>query len=982
MPLGGKKKRKRRARRFRDTWLGQTKAKLREPWNCVLCKKENKFDVKACTQCGKAAPVRLTLEDYAAKKLQGLFRSRKARANIRLLLQSVFAKEYDPESGYYYYINTRTGETSWEKPKLLDDSADIQIDAKRQKEINEQIDRDKAQETREAKRLETALEEEQKRLEELEKDRQNKWQAALKGARQTGELLNCWKGLEDIDEECFTITNMTAMRLVGHRLSKIPSRLVTDLKNLQVLSLSNNNLDHLPENIGDLVHLKELNLLKNKLVDLPDSICNLKDLVILEISNNRLRNLPERIGNLQKLPRLTVESNELCELPDSLCELKCRALRLAHNHLQSLPEGICESKTLEQLCIDNNELQELPFDIGNVETLHTITACNNHIHQIPQSLITLPNIKRLWLDWNRIETLPDGFENMLALETLKLEGNPMRDPALQVLIDGGVEGTKKWCQHRSEFKTKRNRKEILQWFLQILHTISENKLATLDFFEEGMVTSVGQNANAPVFSFVLGDVWSKCALKAHRMNIEKVSGTTGVEEGEDAEEKSYVNNPLMNPKELPFLESDVRDAIEFYVDPFGPCGLVNTKCLFKRCSCRHKKTGKRRVCVPPKVGYQCERDGCQVKKQLGSFDDLQKVRMERERQVELEKKEAIARQKAEDYVSSLDGQIHFQELAIEEAMKASEEDRRQAFIQKNIEALDKKKKGADNRRNKKRAAMEKRKQKNISKLVAKKEKLTKRKERLFGWELEKCVEDINDIEDELEHLPEDDELMLLDNDEEEALQEYEAAKKLIESGDGYVPRSKMEKNLKVNTSKEHKMLKERIEQELISAYIRKMVAQARKQVNYEFKIMAKIMKRWQFVMIGGFFDHWAFLVYDKREHFAEMARKEEEQRILDEGTSKIMLEQKEIELAKWKEDFDEWTDKPYWVHEQTGKTTYIQPTMENVVYRPDGGFLLTEEEVQEKKKIEALELEEKESNGEEEKEVEVPRLNLDELSKK
>ena len=69
-----------------------------------------RITLKACKTCGKAAPVRPTIEELAAKKLQGMFRSRKALMYIRLLLRATVEKLYDKETGFYYYYNKSTGE--------------------------------------------------------------------------------------------------------------------------------------------------------------------------------------------------------------------------------------------------------------------------------------------------------------------------------------------------------------------------------------------------------------------------------------------------------------------------------------------------------------------------------------------------------------------------------------------------------------------------------------------------------------------------------------------------------------------------------------------------------------------------------------------------------------------------------------------------------------------------------------------------------
>eukprot|EP00948_MAST-09A_sp_MAST-9A-sp1_P000985 g985.t1 len=51
-----------------------------------------------------------------ACKLQGLWKQKKARDRIRLLLKSLVKKQFDPNSGQWYYLNSRTGEVSWDKP--------------------------------------------------------------------------------------------------------------------------------------------------------------------------------------------------------------------------------------------------------------------------------------------------------------------------------------------------------------------------------------------------------------------------------------------------------------------------------------------------------------------------------------------------------------------------------------------------------------------------------------------------------------------------------------------------------------------------------------------------------------------------------------------------------------------------------------------------------------------------------------------------
>ncbi|KAG3098354.1 hypothetical protein PI124_g15373 [Phytophthora idaei] len=68
-------------------------------------------------------------EQQAAACLQRMFRCRKARLRLRQMLASVFEKFYDPDSGLYYYLDKRTGETTWEKPRALRGDDDIELTA-------------------------------------------------------------------------------------------------------------------------------------------------------------------------------------------------------------------------------------------------------------------------------------------------------------------------------------------------------------------------------------------------------------------------------------------------------------------------------------------------------------------------------------------------------------------------------------------------------------------------------------------------------------------------------------------------------------------------------------------------------------------------------------------------------------------------------------------------------------------------------------
>jgi hypothetical protein len=97
-------------------------------------------------------------EEEAALHIQGLWRSRAARKMMVQMMGQVFEKAYDENIGACYYYNKRTGEATWERPKLLGNE-DIQetprsaaAEAKRKEEIEtEKKDFEEAQLAKRAK---------------------------------------------------------------------------------------------------------------------------------------------------------------------------------------------------------------------------------------------------------------------------------------------------------------------------------------------------------------------------------------------------------------------------------------------------------------------------------------------------------------------------------------------------------------------------------------------------------------------------------------------------------------------------------------------------------------------------------------------------------------------------------------------------------------------------------------------------------------
>jgi internalin A len=184
-------------------------------------------------------------------------------------------------------------------------------------------------------------------------------------------------------------------------------------------------LTELPEWVGQLTQLRNLNIWGNQVRELPESLIDLKLLENLDVFRNHLTNLPEVLGKLPQLRVLDVGENRLARLPDWLGQLtRLQVLKASKNNLAILPESLGQLKQLQGLRIDGNKLTALPESLGQLAKLQGLDVRSNQLSSLPQSLSRLTRLKHLWAGNNRLTSLPESLRALLAsLDGLELHGN-------------------------------------------------------------------------------------------------------------------------------------------------------------------------------------------------------------------------------------------------------------------------------------------------------------------------------------------------------------------------------------------------------------------------------------------------------------------------------------------------------------------------------------------------------------------------------
>ncbi|XP_060226235.1 DISP complex protein LRCH3 isoform X2 [Meriones unguiculatus] len=209
---------------------------------------------------------------------------------------------------------------------------------------------------------------------------------ALEEAAVTGALSLSGRKLREFPRGAANhdLTDTTRADLSRNRLSEIPME-VCHFVSLESLNLYQNCIRYIPEAILNLQALTVLNISRNQLSTLPVHLCNLP-LKVLIASNNKLVSLPEEIGHLRHLTELDVSCNEIQTVPSQIGNLEAlRDFNVRRNHLVHLPEELAEVPLI-RLDFSCNKITAIPVCYRNLRHLQVITLDNNPLQSPPAQI--------------------------------------------------------------------------------------------------------------------------------------------------------------------------------------------------------------------------------------------------------------------------------------------------------------------------------------------------------------------------------------------------------------------------------------------------------------------------------------------------------------------------------------------------------------------------------------------------------------------
>ncbi|KAH0655059.1 hypothetical protein KY285_029941 [Solanum tuberosum] len=219
-------------------------------------------------------------------------------------------------------------------------------------------------------------------------------------------------------------------------LEKFPEILGSMKPDLKV-KMRNSGIKELPSSIIQHHTVLDLSDMNKLLVALPRNICKLKGLVKLNVSNcSKLKSLPEEIGDLENMVELDATFTLISQPPSSIVRLN--KLNILNFYKQKSEVGL-------------NDGVFFVFPQVN-EGLHSLeyldlSYCNLIDGGLPKDIGCLSSLKELYLSGNNFEHLPRSIAQLGALQSLDHHIAASDSLSLRVFTTKG-KNIPSWFHHR------------------------------------------------------------------------------------------------------------------------------------------------------------------------------------------------------------------------------------------------------------------------------------------------------------------------------------------------------------------------------------------------------------------------------------------------------------------------------------------------------------------------------------------------------
>lgn len=221
--------------------------------------------------------------------------------------------------------------------------------------------------------------------------------------------------------------SLEVLDLSNNQLSSLPPE-ISQLHKLKIIFASNNDFDTLPVALGQCPNLEMVGFKSNKIRHVPERALPPK-LRWLILTDNQIETLPNSLGERPRLQKLALAGNQLTKLPKNLGNLKqLELIRISANLLSKFPEQLFKLPKLAWLAFAGN-----PFTQMNESGQHLNQETESNtdsVSEIPSTSFTIGTLlgqgasgvisKATW-NTPQYDYLQNQYSNNIAVKVFKGE---------------------------------------------------------------------------------------------------------------------------------------------------------------------------------------------------------------------------------------------------------------------------------------------------------------------------------------------------------------------------------------------------------------------------------------------------------------------------------------------------------------------------------------------------------------------------------
>ena len=172
------------------------------------------------------------------------------------------------------------------------------------------------------------------------------------------------------------LKSLTELNISNNELKEKMNELLSECTSLEELNLQNTKMIEIPKEYKNLTNLKKLKLDYGKISTI-ETLCLLVNLNSLSVNNNNLSTINQEIINLQNLTSLSLSFNTLVQIPEHLEKLiNLKILNLSHNKIKQV-SSIVSFTNLNSLDLSFNRIKVIPLTIITLTNLSTLMLSGN-----------------------------------------------------------------------------------------------------------------------------------------------------------------------------------------------------------------------------------------------------------------------------------------------------------------------------------------------------------------------------------------------------------------------------------------------------------------------------------------------------------------------------------------------------------------------------------------------------------------------------